>query len=93
MAFDFNKDINEMMKEFDFCCGECKSENIRVKDTVLEGITLNVTVCCNDCDEEWTERFKLSYIGYTNSKGKCVGVCRECGASIDLCECCDCEDE
>lgn len=68
--FDFNK----YLKTIGFGCGHCHSTNIRVKDVTEGGEAedigdIVITVCCNECDEEWTEHFALDYIGWRDGQG------------------------
>ena len=93
MEFDFIKEINKALKADDFRCSneECRSDNIRVKSAELHGMTLDVVVCCNDCDEEWVEHFNLHYTGFTYND-EFIGVCENCGASLDMCCCTNWDD-
>lgn len=89
MAINFN----DMLKDRDFICGYCESRNIRVKDAErIAPDTIALTVCCNDCDKEWTEYFALVYQGWEDTDGNFTEVCEDCGASIDQCTCPKCEE-
>jgi hypothetical protein len=40
-------------------CIKCKSDNITAEPATSEGDFAWIKISCNDCEEKWTEHYKL----------------------------------